>query len=54
MSEKTLLGQILTDNSIYSSLVITENDFEEIKNKQILYLISYLILKDKLIRESWG
>jgi len=39
MSEKTLLGQILTDNSIYSSLVITENDFEEIKNKQIFRAI---------------
>lgn len=36
MSEKILLGQILLDNSIYSSMVATEDDFEQIKNKQIL------------------
>jgi len=46
MSEKTLLGQILTDNSIYSSLVITENDFEVLKNKQIFRAIGACLDKE--------
>jgi len=46
VSEKILLGQILTDNSIYSSLSITENDFEEIENKQIFRAIKECLNKE--------
>lgn len=46
MSEQILLGQILTDNSIYSSLRIEEKDFQEIRNKQIFRAVGACLDKE--------
>jgi len=46
VSEKQLLGQIITNNSIFSSLVVTAEDFEDMKNKQIFIAIGNCLDKE--------
>lgn len=44
-SERTLIGQIITDNRIYHSLTITEDDIQQPDNKRIFRAITACINK---------